>query len=383
MHRPNSDASPGAPQRLKRVWDVPVRIMHASFIGGVAGAWLTRSGELVDWHAVFGYTALAAFALRIAWGFAGPTHARFASFAYSPLEALRYFRAALRGSVRHYTGHNPAGSWSVYLLLGLIAATCASGVIASAGLHDMGPVAGVMSFNTGDVSFSLHEALAWLVLATALLHLLGVAWGSRVHRENLAFAMVTGKKIDHEDDAPQAPARASIGMAMLILILAGATAYLAWHAPREVELRRALEQRSKEVLASQPWSRECSGCHLAYSPALLPLRSWERMLREQDRHFGEDLSLSSATSARLLEAARVPAPSWGAWKLAASAGASAAPQRITELPSWREMHRRVAEHSFSPPIAAGRHDCEACHRDAASGIFHPRMIQSTKPGNDS
>jgi cytochrome b len=384
VQNPRPDAPPHDERTTKRVWDVPVRIAHLAFIASLAGAWLTRGAEHADWHAAFGYTALAAVALRIVWGFVGPAHARFASFAYSPMAAARYVASALRGAARHYTGHNPAGSWAVYLLLALIAATCASGVIASAGMHGLGPLAGWIGFAAGDAAFGVHEVLAWIVLGVAAMHVLGVIWGSYVHRENLALAMVTGRKVDHGDGAPSAPARTRLGLAFALAAIAGSAGYLGYHVPHDVQRRVAGEARAEPLVAALPWSKECGSCHLAFPAALLPLRSWERMLAEQDKHFGEDLSLSSAAAKRLLDAARATATlSWGEWALASSVAPGAAPQRITELARWRTIHARVADERFKSKSVAGRYDCGACHRDAASGIFHPRMIQEAKRENGS
>lgn len=368
---------------VKRVWDVPVRVMHLAFITGVAGAWLTRGAELADWHAAFGYVALAAALLRIAWGFLGPTHSRFANFTYSPFAALRYVRDALSGTARHYTGHNPAGSWAVYMLLALLVATGISGVLASAGMHSNGPLAGVVSYASGDTSFAVHELLAWVILAVAAGHLIGVIWGSYVHRENLAKAMITGNKINHGDPAPAAPGRSVFGASLALLAIAASAYFLYRHAPADLQRRDEAQKAAETEMATQLWTRECGSCHLAYPPALLPARSWARMLEEQDKHFAEDLGLSKAMVAKLTQVANAPADAWGPWAISASAPAGQSPQRITELDRWREIHHRVPDERFKAKGVGGKHDCGACHRDAASGIFHPRMIQTAKQGTSN
>lgn len=370
-------AEPGGSPARRRVWDAPVRITHVAFIAAVAGAWLTRDARDLDAHAAFGYLALLALAFRIAWGFLGTAHARFESFAYPPRDAWRYVRDALAGRARHYTGHNPAGSWAVFVLLALLAAACVSGLLAIAAMHAGGPLGGYVPAHWGLAAWRWHEWLAWAVLAMVALHLAGVAWGSRVHRENLAAAMVTGRKRAHET-GPDVPARALLAATIALGFAASGFAYLGWHVPRDVASREALHAHESQALQGTAWGRECGSCHLAYPPPLLPARSWRRMFDEQERHFGEDLALDTAAVAKLLaEAAHAPPRSWAAATLAASAPGDTAPLRITELPFWRRAHENVEERDFEAR-ANGRHDCEACHHDAASGIFHPRMIRIPK-----
>jgi cytochrome b len=373
----NLDASAAPPRR--RVWDLPVRIVHGLLIACVAGAWLTREGQLFDLHAVFGYCALGLVVFRVAWGFWGSRHSRFDSFAYSPREAFAYLAGAVRGRARHYTGHNPAGSWAVFALLALLGATALTGVIVVGALYGEGPIAATSSFALTDILLDWHVGLAWAVLGFAAFHVLGVVWGSRVHRENLAAAMVTGRKAVHDDDTGDAPLRGTVAAAVAIAVAAIGLAYLLLWSPRDTERRTRDEDLHRAALKAQAWSKECGGCHLAYSPALLPFTSWQRTIDEQDRHFGEDLGLTAAAGQRLLDHARKEAPpSWAAWKLAASAGPGKPPLEITATAFWRDAHASLPEAAFKPPVSAGRHECEACHRDAGSGIFHPRMIHMAK-----
>jgi cytochrome b len=363
----------------RRVWDLPVRVAHVMLISCVAGAWLTREARQIDLHAVFGYVALGLVAFRIAWGFMGGGHARFASFAYSPRETLAYLASALRGTPSHFTGHNPAGSWSVFGLLALVAAAAVSGVVAIGGLYGDGPLPLALSHEAAASWLEWHELAAWALLAFAALHVAGVAWGSRVHCENLVASMVTGRKAVHDGDTADAPARTSIALALVFAAAAFGALYLGVLSPRDVERRMRAEAAVKASAQGGVWFKECSGCHLAYAPALLPMRSWQRTIDEQDRHFGEDLGLSPAIADRLLAQARgSPIPSWHAWKLANSVPATQTPLEISTTPHFRAAHAVLPDNAFRAPVSAGKHQCEACHLDAGSGIFHPRMIRMPK-----
>ena len=43
--------------------------------------------------------------------------------------------------------------------------------------------------------------------------------------------------------------------------------------------------------------KECSACHMAYQPQLLPARSWDALMKGLDNHFGETASLDPAVTA--------------------------------------------------------------------------------------
>ncbi len=165
-----------------KVWDLPTRIFHWSLAASFAGAYvLSESERLRNVHVMLGYTVLALLAFRVVWGFVGSRYARFGSFRYGPLAALRYLRDAVTGRPAEYTGHNPAGSWAVYAILLLGLGTGISGYLQ---YNDIG----------GEAFEEVHEVLANAWLAVVGVHLFGVLFSSLVHRENLARAMVTGYK---------------------------------------------------------------------------------------------------------------------------------------------------------------------------------------------
>ena len=171
------------------VWDLPLRVFHWLLAISFVGAFLTAESErLRDVHVVLGYTVLGLLAFRLLWGFLGTRHARWSSFAYGPGAVLRYLRSLLARRPDHYVGHNPAGSWVIYLMvvLGLVA-----GVSGYAVYNDLG----------GKWTESLHEGAANAMLALVLVHVAGVVVSSLMHRENLVVAMLTGRKVGAPEDA--------------------------------------------------------------------------------------------------------------------------------------------------------------------------------------
>jgi cytochrome b len=173
-------ASPDPSRAL--VWDPLVRVGHWTLVSAVALAWLTRAGWGA-WHEWIGYAALAVVTLRIAWGFVGPRFARFRQFVLPPAKTIFYARRVLRGDEPRYLGHNPLGGWMIVALLAAVALTALSGW-----LYTTDAYWGVAWVG------NLHEALAILVLVLAALHIGGVVFTSLQQRENLAAAMIHGRK---------------------------------------------------------------------------------------------------------------------------------------------------------------------------------------------
>jgi hypothetical protein len=115
----------GQPNSVKSVfvpvWDPFVRASH----------WLVAAAILVDWitdeprwmHVWLGYLVAALVILRVAWGFVGPEHARFADFVTGPRAVIHYLAGLIRLKSQRYLGHSPAGGVMVIALLIMVFAT--------------------------------------------------------------------------------------------------------------------------------------------------------------------------------------------------------------------------------------------------------------------
>ena len=165
-----------------RVWDALVRLLHWTLAPAVLLAYAT--GEHAgSFHERVGYVALAAAALRVAWGFVGSARARFTDFVPRPALLARYSRDVLAGREPRYVGHNPlGGAWIVAMLALVLAAGGTGWALAVLGEHGHRALE------------HWHEGLANVLLAAAAVHVAGVAWESLRHGENLVRAMVTGRK---------------------------------------------------------------------------------------------------------------------------------------------------------------------------------------------
>ncbi|HET7201940.1 MAG TPA: cytochrome b/b6 domain-containing protein [Steroidobacteraceae bacterium] len=194
------------PSSRVRVWDLPVRVFHWALAASFAGAYLLAESE--RWrhmHVMLGYTVLGLIAFRLVWGVVGTRYARFGSFAFSPLAAIRHLRDELAGRGRRYLGHNPAGSWAVYALLLLGVGT---------------GITGYLTFNEvgGEAFEEVHEVLASAWLALVVLHVLGVIFSSVMQRESLVRAMWTGYK-PGVAEGPESRAYRGLGVALTAAVV--------------------------------------------------------------------------------------------------------------------------------------------------------------------
>lgn len=362
--------------RPVQVWDLPTRIFHWLWAVSFAVAWFSHeSDRYLDVHVYAGYVFFGLLGFRLVWGFKGSHFARFRSFCFSPWSVLAYLRGLLRGKPIPFHGHNPAGAWAIFALLGLGLAVSLSG-LAVLGLEEgHGPLGVWFDPARGEWWRELHDLLAVGMLLLVGVHVAGVAVSSRLHRENLVRAMLDGCKSEHSPGrrmvyVTEHP-RVATGLALSVL-----AALIVFFTPYLIASGRDsvyLPFRGPQLADNALWRKECGDCHMAYHPVLLPQRSWRALMDGQAEHFGEDLALDEDTLGELegfhTQNAAETLRTEAAYKISSSLAAEEIPLRITETPYWRGKHEEIDNPVWESKDVRSRANCNACHLDAEQGTF--------------
>ncbi|HLI12169.1 MAG TPA: cytochrome b/b6 domain-containing protein [Alphaproteobacteria bacterium] len=210
------------------VWDLPTRIFHWLLAVAVIAAYLTSSGRphglLFAVHVGFGYAVVLLVLFRLAWGFVGGEYARFASFVRAWPMLRSYGLSLLRFAPQRAIGHNPIGGWMVILMLATLVLLVLTGLLGQGITGGTGPLSGLLPQSHVKAMGEIHKLLGNLIIYLAVIHIAGVVVESLLHRDNLARAMVTGRKraaLASETDARTAPAWRAIVLVLLALALGG------------------------------------------------------------------------------------------------------------------------------------------------------------------
>jgi len=208
------------------VWDLPLRLAHwalaLAVTGAVATAWLGGGAFVV--HEVCGSAALVLVLFRIAWGFVGPRHARFADFVRGPRAVCASLRGLRRAAYRRVAGHTPLGGWMALVLLGLVGTQAGLGLFANDEISHTGPLYGEIGGALSNRLSAWHVRIGYAILAAVALHIAAALYYRFVLDDDLVRPLVTGYK--RGVGAEAAIGRQRTGLALLIL--AALTALLVW-----------------------------------------------------------------------------------------------------------------------------------------------------------
>lgn len=194
------------------IWDLPTRLFHwllsAGFIAAaVIALAMGEHSPLFPYHAIIGLTIALMVVLRIVWGILGTRYARFGSFIFGPGAVVEYMKGAMIGGGKRHIGHNPGSAVAIFALLGLVLALAVTGFMMGQGNEGIKEV---------------HEILAWTTVGVVVVHVLGVAFHTIRHRENITASMIHGRKRAEPSDGI---ASAKPIVAVLFLAIAGGWAF--------------------------------------------------------------------------------------------------------------------------------------------------------------
>lgn len=120
------------------------------------------------------------------------------------------------------------------------------------------------------------------------------------------------------------------------------------------------------------YAQECSACHLAYPPGLLPAASWQRLMQGLDQHYGSDASLDPATVQQISTWLQSQA---GTYKRVTQVPAQ---DRITRSAWFERKHRKLTANVWSRPAIRSAANCAACHSQAAQDNYDDDLVRIPK-----
>ncbi len=211
----------GSEEPAFATWDIPVRVFHWTMVVAVAVSWGSHEFDAPEVHLWSGYTVIVMVCTRIIWGFCGSRHARFSDFLRGPATVLAYWR----GELPTRPGHNPAGGWSVIMLLTLLLAQALTGLFNSDGLLFDGPFYYAIDGDVADRVGTMHEYLFWGLSTFVTIHVLAVLYYQFKRHSDIITPMLTGGAEGNQ-------ATRSVWLALALLLLcAGCLAIALTYAP--------------------------------------------------------------------------------------------------------------------------------------------------------
>jgi len=133
------------------------------------------------------------------------------------------------------------------------------------------------------------------------------------------------------------------------------------------------------------YMKECGSCHIAYSPQLLPARSWMRVMGNLADHFGESATVDAATQKRILDYLTAHSAESGSneqsVQIMRSLRTDEAPLRITQVPYIAGLHAAALEDlRGGTPRPHTLAECGVCHYNVETGNYTDRRYSVTDIG---
>ena len=117
------------------------------------------------------------------------------------------------------------------------------------------------------------------------------------------------------------------------------------------------------------YKHECSACHMAYPPGMLPAASWQRIMTGLDQHYGTDAALEPAQVNQIASWLQAQA---GTYKRVKEEPVD---DRITRSAWFVRKHREIEASVWKRASIKGSAQCAACHTQAEQGNFDEKGVR--------
>ncbi|MFD2231819.1 diheme cytochrome c [Alkalimarinus sediminis] len=126
---------------------------------------------------------------------------------------------------------------------------------------------------------------------------------------------------------------------------------------------------------STTYKDECGSCHMAYSPGLLPVDSWKKVMLNLENHFGDNAELEQSTYQELLKYLTDNAANHSEYrrsqKIVRSLKSNETVDRITQTPYFIREHDEIPKRLVvDNPEVGSFSQCNLCHLNAKKGSFN-------------
>ena len=129
------------------------------------------------------------------------------------------------------------------------------------------------------------------------------------------------------------------------------------------------------------YQKECSACHFAYQPELLPKRSWEAIMNKLENHFDTDAFLEKNDKNEILKylvnnAGDAKYVSYKYFrKINRSISSDQTPIRITKVRYFIKEHRKIPKKFITQDEVKSLSHCQKCHITAEKGNYSEHNIK--------
>ena len=131
-------------------------------------------------------------------------------------------------------------------------------------------------------------------------------------------------------------------------------------------------QRVVPVPSLTAYQQECSVCHFAYPPGLLPAASWKSITDNFPQHFATNVLLHSDTQVEIANWLQTNAinPDWVGTQMPSD-------NRITRSTWWLQIHKpskKLTAKVWKNAYVKSPSNCAACHRGAPNGEYNAKTV---------